>query len=341
MSLGNFEPVGDVDTDVLVVEDVWGPPMERLAATMRVDYQPELWKDPASLAERARRARSLVVRNRARVDASVLTGSSLQVVARAGTGLDNIDLDAAARAGVVVVAALGVNSQSVAEHTLGLALALARSIPLHDRATRQGTWNRTPGVELSGRTWGVLGAGATGRAVGRLVSAGLGARVLGYDAYLREDDERLREANIELVPFTRVIEESDVISVHLPSSPETKGLIGKELLARMRPHALLVNVGRGEVVDEAALVEALSAGTIAGAALDVRATEPPTPGALEAMDNVILTPHVAGITRESQDKVVSVLAADLEALLRGDEGTHTVGSLRRIGGRVPETSTTS
>lgn len=339
MSPGSSDPVSGSDTDVLVVEDVWGPAMDRLAVTLRVDYQPDLWKDRAALAERAGRSRALVVRNRTRVDAALLAATSLLVVARAGSGLDNIDLAAAERAGVVVVAALGANAQSVAEHTLALALALARGIAVHDRATRAGVWVRTPGIELSGCTWGVLGAGATGRAVGRLVSAGLGARVLGYDALVGHDDPGVREANIEMVTLDRVIGESDVISLHLPATPQTRGVVNADLLGRMRPHALLVNVSRGEVVDEAALVDALNAGTIAGAALDVRANEPPTPGALELMDNVVLTPHVAGITGQAQERVVSVLATDLQALFCGGEAGHAVGSLRRMGGLPRDRST--
>jgi (S)-sulfolactate dehydrogenase len=328
------------DTDVLVVEDVWGAPMQRLASTLRVDYQPDLWKNRTALAERAGRSRALVVRNRTQVDAELLASSSLLVVARAGTGLDNIDLAAAERAGIVVVAALGANARSVAEHTMALTLALARNIAVHDRATRAGEWTRTPGIELAGCTWGLLGAGATGQAVGRLVSSSLGGRVLGYDMFVRHDDPRVRDANIGLVSLARVIEESDVISVHLPASPETRGMVNREFLGRMRPHALLVNVGRGEVVDEPALVEALTAGKIAGAALDVRASEPPTPGALELMDNVVLTPHVAGITRQAQDRVLTAVAADLEALFRGEEGSHAVGSLQRIGRPVAENTTT-
>lgn len=331
MSLGSCDPMAGVDTDVLVAEDVWGPEFDRLASMMRVDYQPDLWSDRPRLAERVSHSRAIVVRNRTQVSAELLASSALQVIARAGAGLDNIDVAAANRAGIVVVAALGANARSVAEHTLGLAFALARNIAVHDSAIRAGHWTRTPGVELSGCTWGVLGAGATGQAVAKLVSASLGGRVLGYDAFIPPDDARVRDAGIELTTLDRVIEESDVVSIHLPSSSQTRGLAGKEFLKKMRTHAFLINVGRGEVVDELALVEALDTGQIAAAALDVRASEPPSVGELEAMDNVVLTPHVAGITRQSQDRVLTMLATDIEALFAGGEGRHVVGALHRVG----------
>lgn len=321
----------DTDIDVLVVEDVWGPAFEALAQRMKVEYQPDLWKDRTRLVERASRSRGIVVRNRTRVDAALLEAApQLQVIARAGVGLDNIDVKSADQEGVVVVAPLGANAQSVAEHTLGLALALARNVVVHDKASRLGQWNRTPGVELAQCTWGLLGTGATGRAVGRLVSC-LGGRVLGYDIAVDANDPGLRDAGIQPVSRNRIIEESDVISIHLPATEDTRGLVDKAFLGAMRPHAFLVNVGRGEVIDEAALADALTSGQIAGAALDVRATEPPSPGVLETLDNVVLTPHVAGITRQSQERIIDILASDLEALFNGADAPHAVGALRRAG----------
>lgn len=319
--------MGELTSDVLVAEDVWGPAFDELGRRLTVDYQPELWKDPAALAERANRSRALVVRNRTQVNAELLRSAPhLRVVARAGVGLDNIDLPAADEAGVAVVAALGANARSVAEHTVGLALALARNIAVHDRATRTGRWDRTPGIELNGRTWGLLGTGATGRAVGRVVSC-LGAKVLGYDI---ADSPAVREAGIRTVPLDQLVDESDVISIHLPANEHTRGLVDDAFLGAMRQHAFLINVGRGEVVDELALAAALSSGRIAGAALDVRATEPPTPGVLETLDNVVLTPHVAGITGESQERIVGMLAEDVEALLGGAEARYAVGSHRKL-----------
>lgn len=323
-----------IDTDILIVEDVQGAAFDEFAATMRVDYQPDLWKDRALLFERAIRSRALVVRNRTRVDAELLEAApQLQVVARAGAGLDNIDVEAADLAGVVVVAARGANAQSVAEHTLALALALARGVVDHDRTTRLGQWNRTSGVELAGRTWGLLGAGATGRAVGRLVLC-VASRVLGYDTTVEPGDPQIVDSGIELVSLGRLLEESDVISIHVPATAQTRNLVDADFVRRMRRHAFLINVGRGEVVNEAALVEALRSGQIAGAALDVRATEPPSLGVLETLDNVVLTPHVAGITDEAQERVIGMLASDLKALFDGGVAVNAVGARHRLS-RVP------
>jgi D-3-phosphoglycerate dehydrogenase / 2-oxoglutarate reductase len=326
-----------IDTDLLVVEGVKGPAFDQLAKRMRIDHQPDLWTDRDRLFEAASRTRALVVRNRTQVDAALLEAApQLRVVGRAGVGLDNIDLAAADRAGVVVVAARGANAQSVAEHTVALALALARNVAVHDRATRLGHWNRSQGFELAGRTWGLLGAGATGRAVGSLVSC-FGSRVIGYDTTVTAGNAQLLDAGIELVSLDRLIEESDVISIHLPATAETRNLVDRDFLRRMRSSALLINVGRGEVVDESALVEALTSGQLAGAGLDVRASEPPTPGLLETLDNVVLTPHVAGMTDEAQDRIVAMLASDIETLLSGGTALNAVGALSKLPA-VPQAS---
>lgn len=316
--------------DVLVVEDVWGPAFDQLAETVTVSYQPELWRDPDRLAAEAERARAVVVRNRTQVNAALLDAApNVAVVARAGVGLDNVDVESATTRGVVVVAARGANAASVAEHTLGLALALARGIVGHDRAVRLGRWERTAGRELGGCTWGLLGVGATGLAVARLASC-LNARVVGYDVAVKGDDDAVSSAGVQMASLQEVVASADVLSVHLPSTAETRGLIDAGLLARMRPGSLLVNVGRGEVVDEAALADALRRGHLGGAALDVRAEEPPSPGPLDEAPNVVFTPHVAGMTTEAQGRVTEMLAEDLIALLGGGEARHAVGPITRL-----------
>jgi D-3-phosphoglycerate dehydrogenase/(S)-sulfolactate dehydrogenase len=304
-----------VSAEVVVLEDVWGEPFERLAHKWTVD------RTGAQLAG----ARALVVRNRTRVDAELLDSApSLEVVGRAGVGLDNIDVAAADARGVVVVAPLGANAISVAEHTVALALALTRDLRGHDRAVRAGRWTRTPGRELAGRTWGLLGLGATGRAVARLAGA-FGMRVLAYDPYVDA------VTGAELADLDSVLSAADVLSVHLPATPQTRGLLGADALSRMRHGAILVNVGRGEVVDEHALAAALHSRRLAGAGLDVRATEPPSPGPLDDAPNLIFTPHVAGITVESQHRIASVLVDDIVAVLDGGEAAHAVGEHRRGG----------
>lgn len=319
--------------EVVVIEDVWGEPFETLAREHRVRRSPDAWHDPATVRAEMGQARALVVRNRTRVDRALLDAApNLQVVGRAGVGLDNIDLAAADERGVVVVAPFGANAGSVAEHTLALALALLRELPEHDRAVRAGEWTRRPGRELAGRTWGLLGAGATGRAVARLAGA-FGMRVIGYDPYV--PPEAARSAGIEICELAQVLAESDVLSVHLPATPETRGLLDAPAFAAMRPGVLLVSVGRGEVLDEDALAAALQQGVVAGAGLDVRGREPPLRGPLDEAPHVLFTPHVAGITVESQYRIASILAEDIRAVLAGGAAGHAAGAHARPGRPVP------
>lgn len=304
---------------VLVTEDVWGDPFIRMAQTRavrRIDGPPYL--------EDLDGVRALVVRNRTRVDRELLEAApDLQVVARAGVGLDNIDVAAADDLGVVVVGAAGANAVSVAEHSIGLALAVARRTAELDTATRAGGWRRLPGRELAGGVWGMLSAGATARATARL-ARGLGMTVVAYDPYCDPHDAGLAELGISLLPLDEVFATADVLSIHLPATPETRGMVGERLLGLAKPELIVVNVGRGEVVDEAALTAALADGRIAGAALDVRHDEPPEPGPLEAMPNVVLTPHVAGLTAQSQARIAEILCTGIEAVLAGGAATSAV-----------------
>ena len=284
--------------------------------------------DEAATIAALRDADVVVVRNLSTISAAVLDACPrLRVVARVGVGLDNIDVEAADRAGVVVLSPRGANATSVAEHALGLALALARRTVPVDRSSRAGGWDRVPGRELAGSTWGVLGAGATGRAVARLAAA-LDLRVLGHDPFA--DDADVRAAGIEPVALDELVRRSDVLSVHVPGGPETVGLVGERLLGLMPSHALLISLGRGDVVDEVALLAALEQGRLGGAALDVRAQEPPVTGGLEARDDVVLTPHVGGVTVQSQDRIVRLLVEDVVRLLAGDDARHAVGQARRV-----------
>lgn len=315
-------------TDVVIAEDVWGEPFEALARDHSVVLRDGAWADRDELIELLADARALVVRNRTRVDGELLDAAPrLEVIARAGVGLDNIDLPAADRHGVIVVAPTGANAVSVAEHTLALALALLRELPVHDRAVRAGEWARRPGREFAGGSWGLLGVGATGRAVAALAGA-FGMRVLGYDPYVDAVSARL--AGVDLVDLETLLSTVDVLSVHLPATPATHNLLNRQAFARMRWGCLVVNVGRGEVIDEAALAESLSDGHVGGAGLDVRAHEPPVHGPLDEAPNVIFTPHVAGITIESQARIATILAENLHAVLTGGEATHAVGAHRSV-----------
>lgn len=300
-----------MNAEVVVAEDVWGQPFDELARNRLV--MRTTTPDIDDLA----RARALVVRNKTIVSRDLLTAApNLQVVARAGVGLDNIDVPAADDLGVVVVAPLGVNAVSVAEHCLGLALATARRIAELDAGTKAGRWDRKAGRELAGGVWGLLSAGATARATGRLARA-LGMSVVAYDPYISPQHPELAEIGITLAPLDEVVAAADTLSIHLPATAETDRLVGERLLAMAKPNLILVNVGRGEVVDEEALAKALTAGQIAGAALDVRREEPPALGKLEVLPNVVLTPHIAGLTTQSQARIAEILCTDIATVLDG------------------------
>ena len=308
---------------ILISEDVWGTPFQTLEGSFPITRNDDLWNNPEELKTTLKDVKALVVRNRTKVTADVIAAApNLKVIARAGVGLDNIDIKAADAAGVVVVAGLGANAVSVGELTLGLALSLLRNVPGHDVATRDGGWVRTPGRELSGLTWGLLGCGATGVATAKLIQ-GFNCSVLGYDPYAKN------VSGVELTTFEDVLKRSDVVSIHMPSTPETNGSINAATLALMKKDAIIVNVGRGEVINEADLIAALKAKTIAGAALDVRAQEPPITGEMETIPNLILTPHVAGITNESQLRINQILTANIELVLNSKPATHAVGALKK------------
>ena len=307
---------------ILISEDVWGTPFQKLEGSFPIVRNDDLWSNPEELKNALKDATALVVRNRTKVTADVIASApKLKVIARAGVGLDNIDIKAADAAGVVVVAGLGANAVSVGELTLGLALSLLRNIPTHDQLTRQGNWQRTPGRELSGLTWGLLGCGATGLATAKLLQ-GFGCKVVGYDPYAKNLQ------GIALSTFEEVLRVSDVVSIHMPSTPETNGSINATTLRLMKPDSILINVGRGEVINEADLIDALKAKVIAGAALDVRAQEPPIKAELENIPNLILTPHVAGITSESQLRINEILASNILKVLNNESATNAVGSLK-------------
>lgn len=217
----------------------------------------------------------------------------LRLISVWGTGTDHIDLAAAARRGIAVRNTPGVSAVSIAEHTLALLLAVARRIPQADAATRRGEWPRGQSVELNGKTCGIIGLGAIGRRFARLAAA-IGMRVVAWTMHPRE------VAGIEMVQIDDLYRASDVVSVHLRLSPQTEGMIGAAQFALMKPGAILLNTARGAIVNEAAMLEALRAGRIAGAGLDVFAVEPlPPEHSLTTLPNVVLTPHCAGITPEA------------------------------------------
>jgi D-3-phosphoglycerate dehydrogenase/(S)-sulfolactate dehydrogenase len=312
--------------EILVAEGVEGLAIDDLARRYRLERDADLWLDSLSLRSRLAGVRALIVRNRTRVDRDLLDSApDLVVVGRAGAGFDNIDVQAADALGIVVVAATGgENARSVAELAVGLGIALARRIVGSDRNVRAGGWDRTPGMELHGRTWGVIGLGRTGMATGELASA-LGMNVCGHDPFVAPGDLRLSGTGIRREDLDTVLKSADIVSIHVALESSTRGLFDASMLGRMRPGALLVNVSRGEIVDETALASALRSGRLRGAALDVRMQEPSGVAPFEGLDQVIMTPHIAGLTDAAQERVTSAIVEELQRVLEGAPARHPVG----------------
>jgi D-3-phosphoglycerate dehydrogenase len=260
---------------------------------------------------------AIVVRSATVLDAATIErGTRLKVIGRAGVGIDNVDVEAATRRGIVVANAPESTVVSAAEHTIALMLALARNVPQADAALRAGRWDRSKyaGVELAGKTLGVLGLGRIGREVARRALA-LGMQVVAYDPFVAL--ERFRELGVEPAGSPEdVYAAADVVSLHLPLTAETRGILGAEAFARMRPGVRIVNAARGQLVDEAALADAVKAGIVAGAALDVFGSEPYA-GELLELEQVVVTPHLAASTTEAQDRAGVMIAEQVVSALEG------------------------
>ena len=260
---------------------------------------------------------AIVVRSATKLTADVIErATNLKVIGRAGVGVDNVDVEAATRRGIVVANAPESTVVSAAEHTIGLLVALARNIPQAHAALKQGRWERKTygGIELAGKTLGVLGFGRIGQQVARR-ALGLGMRVVAYDPYVAA--ERFRELGAERVETPEeVYDAAEFITLHLPLTDETRQSIDASAFARMRDGVRIVNAARGQLVDEPALVDALRSGKVAGAALDVFSAEPYS-GPLLELDNVVVTPHLAASTDEAQDRAGVIVAEQVAAALEG------------------------
>ena len=261
---------------------------------------------------------AVIVRSRTTIDAALIERAvRLKVVGRAGVGVDNVDVEAATRRGIVVANAAESTVDSAAEHAIALLLALARHVPQAHAALTAGTWDRErfTGIELAGKTLGVLGLGRIGRQVARRAH-GLGMSVVAFDPFVAA--ERFRELGVEpAASLDDVYAQADVLTLHLPLNAETRVLLDDAAFERMKDGVRIVNAARGELVDEAALIAALRSGKVAGAALDVFATEPYT-GPLLELEQVVVTPHLAGSTTEAQDRAGIVIAEQVAAALDGD-----------------------
>ncbi|MFQ5948714.1 MAG: phosphoglycerate dehydrogenase [Acidimicrobiia bacterium] len=302
---------------VVVAEPIAATALTLLREHCRVDVA--LDAEAAELRERMRDAAGLVVRSGTQVDQQLIWAApSLQVIGRAGIGVDNIDLAAATRAGVLVVNAPEANVISAAEHTMALLLGQARRLPEADAALRSGTWDRDSleGVELHGKVLGVIGLGAVGTSVAQRALA-FGMQLMAYDPYVSPD--RGRRIGVELTDdLGHLLAEADFITVHLPLTRDTEGLLGKEALAKVKPGVRVVNTSRGRIIDEEALAEAVRSGRVAGAALDVFAQEPIGASPLLDLPQVVVTPHLGASTKEAQDKAGIAVAEAVVEALRGE-----------------------
>jgi D-3-phosphoglycerate dehydrogenase len=292
-------------------------------ALLRERYEVDVDSN-GDLAERIADYDAIIIRSATKLTADLIDRAGrLKVIGRAGVGVDNVDVEAATRRGIVVANAPESTVISAAEHAIGLLLALSRNIPQAHAALKQGRWERSRygGLELADKTLVVLGFGRIGQQVARR-AAGLQMRVVAYDPFVSK--ERFRELGVERAETTEdALAAADFLTLHLPLTPETRSSIGAEAFAAMKPGVRIVNAARGELVDEAALLDALRSGHVAGAALDVFSAEPYS-GPLLELDNVVVTPHLAASTEEAQDRAGLIVAEQVAAALEGELVTNAV-----------------
>ena len=308
---------------ILVTESIAETDLDELrSAGHEVDVR--LGLEPAELVEAIVGADALIIRSSTQVTAEVLAAADrLVVVGRAGIGLDNVDVAAATNAGVMVANAPESNSLSAAEHTMALLLAQARNVPQAHAALVEGRWERSKweGVELADKTLGIVGLGRIGSLVAQR-AASFGLRLIAHDPFV--SPEAAKKLNVELVDLETLVQQADFLTLHLAKTPETAGLIGKDLLAKAKPGLRIINVARGGIVDEAALAEAAREGRIGGAAVDVFDVEPTTESPLFDVPNIVVTPHLGASTREAQDKAGVTIAEQVGLALAGEFVPHAV-----------------
>jgi D-3-phosphoglycerate dehydrogenase len=267
------------------------------------------------LTDRIRGADAIVVGMEETISNSVLQAAEkLKIITKHGAGVDNIDIPAATKRGIPVVSAAGANSDAVADLTIGLFLALARTIPLADRSVKQGKWPRLVGVQMNEKVLGIIGLGKIGKKVAKRAT-GFDMKVLIYDIF--QDEAFAKQWGFTYVPLAELLKQADFISIHIPLNASTRHLIGARELQLMKKNALLVNVSRGSIVDEDALCQALKEGRIRGAALDVFAKEPLGESPLLKLDNFISTPHMAGYTQEALIETGMVCVRAIADVLEG------------------------
>lgn len=321
----NLEPMPENRRPRILIADPVAPEgIELLRAAGDVDVNTGLAAD--ALIGIIGNYDALVVRSETRVTRPILEAATrMQVVGRAGVGVDNIDLDAATERGVIVVNAPQGNTIAAAEHTLALLMALARHVPQADASMRAGRWDRKSylGTEIRGKTLGIVGLGKIGSEVARRAVA-MEMRVLAHDPFVPV--ERVRALGVESVDFEQLIMLSDFITVHPPLTATTQGMIGEAELARMKDGVRLINVARGGIIDEAALAAAVASGKVAGAAIDVFTAEPPKDSALIGDPRIIVTPHLGASTAEAQERVAIDVAEQIVEVLAGKPARYAVNA---------------
>ncbi len=317
---------------VLLAESLAPSAVEQLGTDVEIRHVDGT--DRSALLAAVADANALIVRSATRVDAEVFAASRrLKVVARAGVGLDNVDVPAATARGVMVVNAPTSNIVSAAEHAVALLLATARHIPAADASLRAGKWARSSltGTEINGKVAGIVGLGKIGQLVAQRLAA-FGTSLIAYDPYV--SPALAAQLGIELVDLDELLRRSDLISIHLPKTPETLGLIGKDQLALTRPGVIIVNAARGGLVDEDALAEAVRSGHVGGAGVDVYVTEPTTSSPLFELPQIVVTPHLGASTVEAMDRAGTDVARSVQLALAGEFVPDAVNV--QVGGRVGE-----
>jgi D-3-phosphoglycerate dehydrogenase len=302
---------------VLITDGLKDSAIGILEKAATVDARPDISAE--DLLKAVPSADALIVRGRTKVTADVFAAASrLKAVGRAGVGVDNIDLKAAKEKNVAVVNAPQSTSVAVAEHTFALLLSLARHVPTADAGLRRGEWlkKKLQGFELSGKTLGIIGMGRIGEHVAKR-AAGFNMTCLGYDPLI--PSEEIAKRGAQPTELTALLNRADIITLHVPLTPETRGLINAERFAQMKQGARIVCTARGNVIDETALLAALESGQIAGAALDVFAVEPVVDSPLVKHPQVVCTPHIAAQTNEAQERAAQDIAEEILTVLRGEK----------------------
>ena len=311
-------------SSILIADTLVQRGIDMLSERHQVEVRTGLSEE--ELAAAVAEVNGLVVRSQTQVTARVIDAArQLEVIGRAGVGVDNIDVDAATQRGVIVVNAPLANTISAAEHAFGLMLALARNIPQGDASLRSGRWERSQlmGVELAGRTLGIIGLGRIGSEVARRARA-FDMRVVAHDPFVSA--ERASALGVEMLELERLLAESDFVTLHTALHEETRGLIGAEQLAHMKPGARIINAARGALIDEQALYEAVESGVVEGAAIDVFSEEPATGNILTTSDRIVVTPHLAASTAEAQERAAITVAEQVLAVLEGHPARFAVNA---------------